>query len=116
MDRQAFLDLALRLEVLRFGEFTLKSGRLSPYFFNAGLISSGAALSALGRAYARALADSGVGFAHPAADPREDIAQLAHRGAVPAIDEALHRLHRPGTGAHVHREEMVDRVQLQANH
>ena len=62
MDRQAFLDLALRLNVLRFGEFTLKSGRLSPYFFNAGLISSGAALAALGRAYARTLADSGVAF------------------------------------------------------
>ncbi len=57
-----FLDLAVRLNVLRFGEFTLKSGRLSPYFFNAGLINSGAALAALGRAYAQTLLDSGVQF------------------------------------------------------
>jgi orotate phosphoribosyltransferase len=59
--RHDFLDLALRLDVLRFGEFTLKSGRQSPYFFNAGLINTGAALSALGRAYARTLVESGIG-------------------------------------------------------
>ena len=62
MDRQAFLDLALRGKVLRFGEFTLKSGRISPYFFNAGLINSGAALAALGQAYARTLQTSGIAF------------------------------------------------------
>ncbi|GMU42393.1 MAG: orotate phosphoribosyltransferase [Xanthomonadales bacterium] len=60
--RHEFLDLALRLKVLRFGDYTLKSGRRSPYFFNAGLISSGAALAALGRAYAHTLVDAGVGF------------------------------------------------------
>ena len=41
--KQQFIELALRHEVLRFGEFTLKSGRLSPYFFNAGLFNTGAA-------------------------------------------------------------------------
>ncbi|MBI2382818.1 MAG: orotate phosphoribosyltransferase [Gammaproteobacteria bacterium] len=57
-----FLQLALKHEVLRFGQFTLKSGRVSPYFFNLGKISSGAAMRELGRAYARALLDSGVAF------------------------------------------------------
>jgi orotate phosphoribosyltransferase len=57
-----FLDLALARHVLRFGEFSLKSGRTSPYFFNAGLFDSGAALSELGECYADALADSGLAF------------------------------------------------------
>jgi len=57
-----FLDLALHKQVLRFGEFTLKSGRTSPYFFNAGLIDSGAALARLGRAYATTAAESGLDF------------------------------------------------------
>jgi len=57
-----FLELALRKNALRFGEFTLKSGRLSPYFFNAGLIDSGVALASLGRAYAQAAMDSGSAF------------------------------------------------------
>ncbi|GAC1631102.1 MAG: orotate phosphoribosyltransferase [Nevskia sp.] len=60
--KQTFLDLALEHEVLKFGEFTLKSGRVSPYFFNLGKISSGAALRLLGRAYAEALAEHGVEF------------------------------------------------------
>lgn len=55
-----FLQLCLARGVLRFGDFTLKSGRRSPYFFNLGQISSGQALAQLGAAYARALADSGV--------------------------------------------------------
>lgn len=55
-----FIELALKREVLRFGEFTLKSGRLSPYFFNMGRIDSGAALAQLGRAYAAATVDSGL--------------------------------------------------------
>jgi len=57
-----FLDFAIATEVLRFGEFTLKSGRCSPYFFNAGLFASGAALGRLGRYYAAAIIDSGIAF------------------------------------------------------
>ncbi|MGA9855738.1 MAG: orotate phosphoribosyltransferase [Gammaproteobacteria bacterium] len=60
--QREFLELALERGVLRFGEFTLKSGRKSPYFFNAGLFNSGAALSALGRFYARTITDSGMQF------------------------------------------------------
>ncbi|MEO1201339.1 MAG: orotate phosphoribosyltransferase [Pseudomonadota bacterium] len=60
--QKEFIDLALELEVLKFGEFTLKSGRQSPYFFNAGLFSSGYAAAKLGRFYAAAIADSGVKF------------------------------------------------------
>lgn len=55
-----FIELTLRREVLRFGEFTLKSGRQSPYFFNMGRIDSGAALAQLGRAYAAAVTNSGI--------------------------------------------------------
>ena len=53
-----FIHLCLTQSVLRFGTFTLKSGRQSPYFFNAGLFSSGKAIAALGRAYAAAIAGS----------------------------------------------------------
>ncbi len=60
--QQSFLDLALAKNALRFGEFTLKSGRVSPYFFNAGMIASGAALATLGRAYAQAALASGIEF------------------------------------------------------
>jgi len=57
-----FLSLALERQALRFGAFTLKSGRTSPYFFNAGLFNDGAALARLGRCYAAALAASGLPF------------------------------------------------------
>src|SRR5271154_2833868 len=60
--RSEFIDLCVRLGVLRFGSFTLKSGRESPYFFNAGLFNTGAAIGAVGRAYAAALASSDVEF------------------------------------------------------
>ena len=55
-----FIRLTLQREVLRFGDFTLKSGRQSPYFFNMGRIDSGAALAQLGRAYAAAVVTSGI--------------------------------------------------------
>jgi len=57
-----FIELARKCEVLKFGEFTLKSGRVSPYFFNAGAFSSGGALAVLGRCYAQCIVDSGVQF------------------------------------------------------
>lgn len=60
--QRQFLELALERGVLRFGDFILKSGRKSPYFFNAGLFNSGAALAALGRCYARSIVDSGIQF------------------------------------------------------
>jgi orotate phosphoribosyltransferase len=58
----AFIDLALARDALRFGHFKLKSGRESPYFFNAGLFSDGASVAALGRCYADAIIASGIEF------------------------------------------------------
>lgn len=60
--QQEFIDLALEHQVLQFGEYTLKSGRVSPYFFNAGKFNTGGALAILGRCYARAIIDSGIEF------------------------------------------------------
>ncbi len=57
-----FIDLALRRNALRFGRFTLKSGRESPYFFNAGLFSDGESAAALGRCYGAAIVASGLAF------------------------------------------------------
>ena len=57
-----FIDLCMRTGVLKFGKFTLKSGRESPYFFNAGLFSAGAAIAAVGRAYGDAIVASDITF------------------------------------------------------
>lgn len=60
--QRQFIEFALNKQVLKFGEFTLKSGRQSPYFFNAGLFNTGRDLALLGRFYAEALVDSRVDF------------------------------------------------------
>lgn len=60
--QQQFIEFAIERQVLRFGEFTLKSGRKSPYFFNSGLFNDGASLSRLGEYYAEAIRDSGLEF------------------------------------------------------
>jgi orotate phosphoribosyltransferase len=60
--QREFLDFALDLGVLGFGEFTLKSGRISPYFFNAGLFNTGKSLARLGRYYAQAIVNTKIAF------------------------------------------------------
>jgi orotate phosphoribosyltransferase len=60
--QKEFLDFAIETGVLRFGEFTLKSGRTSPYFFNSGLFNTGRSLARLGRFYAEAMIDAGLQY------------------------------------------------------
>lgn len=60
--QEEFLDFALEIGVLRFGNFTLKSGRQSPYFFNSGLFNTGTSLARLGRYYAQAIEASGIEY------------------------------------------------------
>jgi orotate phosphoribosyltransferase len=60
--QKEFIEMILAKQVLRFGDFTLKSGRTSPYFFNAGLLNDGISLARLGASYAQAILDSGTAF------------------------------------------------------
>ena len=60
--QENFLNFVIKNEILRFGEFTLKSGRISPYFFNAGLFNTGEKLSFLASCYAEAIAGSGINY------------------------------------------------------
>ncbi len=61
-NKKRFIELAIRCDVLRFGKFTLKSGRISPYFFNAGLFNTGSALAALGQCYAQSIVENGISY------------------------------------------------------
>lgn len=60
--QKEFIEMILARQVLRFGDFTLKSGRTSPYFFNAGLINDGGSLASIGACYAQAIIEAGVPF------------------------------------------------------
>ena len=62
ISKASFIDFLLQQQVLKFGEFTLNSGRVSPYFFNLGEVSSGAAFATLGEAYAEAIEAQGFEF------------------------------------------------------
>jgi orotate phosphoribosyltransferase len=87
--QREFIELALRHEVLRFGRFTLKSGRESPYFFNAGRFDTGAAIAGLGRAYAAALVSAGIPFDMLFGPAYKGIPLVAATAAALATDHGL---------------------------
>jgi orotate phosphoribosyltransferase len=100
--KKRFFDLALAKGNLRFGEFTLKSGRISPYFFNAGGFDDGASLDELGACYAAAIADSQVNF--------DMLFGPAYKG-IPlsaAIAMSFHRHHQRNTPFAYNRKEAKD--------
>lgn len=100
--QRSFVDLALARSALRFGRFTLKSGRESPYFFNAGLFNDGEALAVLGECYAAALERSGVGY--------DMLFGPAYKGIplVASTAVALSRLHRRNVPWAFNRKEAKD--------
>lgn len=100
--QREFLDFAISNGVLRFGEFVLKSGRTSPYFFNAGLFNSGEAIARLGRYYAKAILDSGVDF-HMIFGPAYKGVPLAT-----AIVTQLHEVHNKDVPFAFNRKEAKD--------
>lgn len=85
--QREFLEFAVESDVLRFGEFTLKSGRVSPWFFNAGLFNDGASLARLGEYYADAIIESGLEF--------DTLFGPAYKGIplVSSVAVALHKRH-----------------------
>lgn len=100
--QRSFIDLALTRNALRFGRFTLKSGRESPYFFNAGLFNDGEALSILGECYATALEQSGVTY--------DMLFGPAYKG-IPLVSStavALSRLYRRNVPWAFNRKEAKD--------
>ncbi len=100
--QQDFIEFAIAQEVLQFGDFTLKSGRKSPYFFNAGKFSSGEALSKLGSCYASALIDAGLEY--------DVLLGPAYKGIplVSAVAIALHREHGLSVPYAYNRKEAKD--------
>ena len=99
MEPNEFVEFALQREALLFGDFTLKSGRLSPYFFNAGKFNQGEDFSKLGEYYAQTLIDSGVEF--------DSLFGPAYKGIplATAVSIALHNQHQRSVGVTFNRKE-----------
>ncbi len=97
-----FIELSIAQGALRFGSFTLKSGRTSPYFFNTGMFNSGESIAALGGFYAQAILDSGIEF--------DMLFGLAYKGVplVVATGSALARQHGRNVPISFNRKELKD--------
>ncbi len=100
--QQKFIDIALEKEVLKFGSFTLKSGRQSPYFFNAGLFCTGESMQSLAECYAQSIVESGIVF--------DVIFGPAYKGIpiVAAIAMELYTKHGMNVGYAYDRKEKKD--------